>query len=263
MIDVKVLGDDKDKTKGWVRGQVERISGDMLSVIFPDLPVDFDCDIDKWSTDIAVAESHTKEDIAWRNENIGSTDVTDFVCDCHDKYKWEEATVFNIIEDNSGGRPVLMGNVGFRVYRTVGKKIRQDERGTYDGWSNRYDEWIPVYSPRLHAHLSRVNVAVIEDDDFDEDLDDLMTPEAGHERVYAVPRISSCISSKFIHFMNKFGHIGGFTALLDILSNKSTTETLTLTTMGYMITMISMPSKIFHKDWLAEFAEPFALGMKR
>lgn len=102
----------------------------------------------RWSTDIAQFEAHTKDDYAWRRDNI-SLDTVDFILDCHDKFKWEEATIFSLTEDTQGGRPVLVAHVGFRVYRNEGKKIRQDEKGTYDGWSNKYDEFIPVYSPRI------------------------------------------------------------------------------------------------------------------
>lgn len=84
-------------------------------------------------------------------------ELVDFICDCHDTFKWEESTIFNIFEDNSDGRTVLMANVGFRVYRTEGNKLRTDERGVFDGWSAKYDENIPVYSPRVQAHLTRVN----------------------------------------------------------------------------------------------------------
>ena len=62
--------------------------------------------------------------------------------------------------------------------------------------------------------------------------------------------------------MNRFGHTGGFNAILDTLKNE-TAEKATLTTMGYLITMISMPSRLFHRDWLAEFAEPFTTAMKK
>ena len=31
--------------------------------------------------------------------------------------------------------------------------------------------------------------------------------------------------------------------------------------MSYMITMISMPSKLFHRDWIAEFAAAFTAAM--
>jgi hypothetical protein len=44
-------------------------------------------------------------------------------------------------------RVVKMAFVAYRVYVENGAK--SDERGTYDGWSNRFDEWISVYSPRI------------------------------------------------------------------------------------------------------------------
>ena len=31
--------------------------------------------------------------------------------------------------------------------------------------------------------------------------------------------------------------------------------------MSYMITMISMPNKLFHRDWIAEFAAKFSQAM--
>ena len=147
------------------------------------------------------------------------SDALDVLIDCHDKFKWEEATIFNVFEDTTCGRPVLYGNIGFRIYRDEGKKIRFDENGRkYDGWSSKYDEDIPVFSPRIKPHLSRVNKGLLDDDDdIDEELDDLMQPEPGHERVYGVPRIGSCISSKFVSFLNRFGNNGGFAAILDTL----------------------------------------------
>ena len=90
-----------------------------------------------------------------------------------------------------------------------------------------------------------------------------MVPEPGHTRVFGVPRISSCISSKFVSFMNRFGHNGGFDAILEVLSTGELDDTLTLTTMGYLITMISMPAKLFHKDWLAEYAIRFTNAMRK
>lgn len=88
--------------------------------------------------------------------------------------------------------------------------MREDERGVYDGWSSKYDEDIPVYSPRIQPHLSRVNQQLDDEEDSDEDLDDLVQPEEGHKRVFCVPRLNQCICHKFLHYMNKFGNDGGF-----------------------------------------------------
>lgn len=72
-----------------------------------------------------------------------------------------------------------------------------------------------------------------------------------------MPRIQQCISSKFVSFMNRFGTNGGFDGLLNTLKSKAPDSECTLTAMGYMITMISMPSKLFVKDWMQEFARSF------
>jgi len=53
MIDVNAIGDDKEKTKGWVQARIERAEGEILSLVFPDLTTDFDTDVPRWSTDIA------------------------------------------------------------------------------------------------------------------------------------------------------------------------------------------------------------------
>jgi len=146
---VHINADDKQKIQGWAQAKIERVDNDLLSLVFPHLPVETDCDIDRWSTDIAQFEAKTAEDYAWRRENLTKLDLVDFLVDCHDKFKWEESTLFKIFEDNSGGRPVLYANTGFRVYRSEGKKLRSDERGVYDGWSSKYDEDIPVFNPRI------------------------------------------------------------------------------------------------------------------
>jgi len=61
--------------------------------------------------------------------------------------------------------------------------------------------------------------------------------------------------------MNHFGNTGGFSAILDTLANQQPDDDLTLTAMAYMITMISMPSKLFHRDWVAEFATKYTAAM--
>ena len=59
------------------------------------------------------------------------------------------------IEEEAPGRFVEYGYVAFRVYRSQGKKLREDEKGVYDGWSKKYDEWIPLFSPNIVPHLTK------------------------------------------------------------------------------------------------------------
>lgn len=40
MVDVNIEADDRHKLKGWVQAKIERVEGDLLSLIFPGLPLD-------------------------------------------------------------------------------------------------------------------------------------------------------------------------------------------------------------------------------
>ena len=148
MVDVMIDGDEKAKTQGWVQGRVAGINGDELAIEIPELPPQYDLTIDRWSINLSQFESKTKEDYEWRR-SWASEESTNIELDVHDHYKWEEGTIFDISVEDYNGRKVYTGNCGFRIYRKVGKKIREDERGVYDGWSAKYDEFIPIFSPRV------------------------------------------------------------------------------------------------------------------
>ena len=50
----------------------------------------------------------------------------------------------------SNERPAREANVGFRYYsEEEGHKMDDEKHAKFVGWSNRYDEWIPVTSPRI------------------------------------------------------------------------------------------------------------------
>lgn len=70
--------------------------------------------------------------------------------------------------------------MGFRVYREnpTGPQQKQDERGKFEGWSVKFDEWIPVFSPRMALYASKT-VKKEEELDLEEDLDFLLKPAAG------------------------------------------------------------------------------------
>jgi hypothetical protein len=84
----------------------------------------------------------------------------------------------------------------------------------YEGWSNRFDEWISIYSPRIVPYLTKSLKQFGDDLDLDDHFDNLMVPEEGSARVFAVPRLRKCISRLFLKMMNSFGNAGGFDILL-------------------------------------------------
>ena len=74
--------------------------------------------------------------------------------DAHDKSNWNKSTILDIKEQTiSPERTVKIAFVAFRIY--VEKSIKSDEVGPYDGWSNRFDEWIPLYSPRIQPFYTK------------------------------------------------------------------------------------------------------------
>ena len=107
--------------------------------------------------------------------------------------------------------------MGYRVYReATGPSAKKDDHGTYEGWSEKQDDLMPMICPRLAPWQTRVKKTV-QADDVEEDLDEHIKPEEGHDRVFAVPRIWNCTSKVYIHMMNLFGHLGGFAMILDLL----------------------------------------------
>ena len=147
MVDVYTVGDEKNKTHGWMQGQINGIEGDDISVIFPKSPSDFDLIISRWSNKIMQFESESKADYEWKSS---IEEAKDFILDVHDLYNWEEATIFETRINNSDARPFVEAFVAFRIYSNEGRK--EDARGKFNGWTARYDEWIPLYSPRLQHY---------------------------------------------------------------------------------------------------------------
>ena len=99
--------------------------------------------MDRWSVELAPYESKTKDLFEWK-KNLKVNDLID----AHDKTVWNKSTILDMKEQMiTPERTITMVLVGYRVYVENGAK--SDERGTFDGWSNRFDEWISVYSPRI------------------------------------------------------------------------------------------------------------------
>ena len=71
-----------------------------------------------------------------------------YLIDCHDEYNWEEATILETKTEQRQDCTVHLAHVAYRVYRTVGsKRKKKDDVGTYEGWNDEWDEWIPIHSP--------------------------------------------------------------------------------------------------------------------
>jgi hypothetical protein len=70
-----------------------------------------------------------------------------------------------------------MALIGYRVYQENGSK--NDDKGQFEGWSSRFDEWISIYSPRLQPFLSKTMKGFSDDQDIDDNFDNMVKPEEG------------------------------------------------------------------------------------
>lgn len=216
-----------------------------------------------WSTDLAPFESKTKEDYAWRKEFLEG--AKDYEVDIHDKSTWCKGTIFEIKKQTiSPDRVIDVAYCAFRVYRPNSNALRRDERGVFEGWSVKFDEWIPIYSPRIAFFQSKTDKADAEEMDLEEDLDDLIEVEPGFKRVFAVPRIFKCISAQFMHHMNMFGNMGGFEMIVDTLENGKVDDNgdLNIAVMSVLAQIISLPYPIYHKAFIAEYGQRIAAAIK-
>ena len=58
--------------------------------------------------------------------------------------------------------------------------------------------------------------------------------------------------------MDSFGNQSGFEVLLNVMENQELeNDNLSLTSLGYMITLISMPYKLWHRDFIAQYGARF------
>lgn len=64
-----------------------------------------------------------------------------------------------------------MAFCGFRVYQEGGTK--SDERGAFEGWSHRFDEWISVYSPKIQPLYSKT-MKGLHEEEIDDNFDNLL-----------------------------------------------------------------------------------------
>ena len=94
------------------------------------------------------------------------------------------------------------------------------------------------------------------DDEIEESLDDVIKPEEGHSRVWAVPRPKKCSSKEYIRHINYFCHQGGLDTILDIIEKTEITDQTdgyNLCVMAILMSLISLPAQIFHKSVISEY----------
>lgn len=158
-----------------------------------------------------------------------------------------------------------MAYFGLRIYRepTNNLKVeRKDARGHYEGWSEKFDGWVPVYSPRVKPFGTKVG-GQVEEQDLEDELDDLVSAQSEFERVYAVPRLNTCTSSLYLRYINIFGNEGGFHTIINLLKDGSKeTEGLNIQIMGCLAQIVTLPYAVLHKKFIEEQGPGIAQAIK-
>ena len=123
--------------------------------------------VDRNSLDIAQPGTKTKHSLDWKDA-LKAGDVVD----AYDKSIWNKSTILDISDSTlTDDRVIKIASIAYRIY--VEKGSRNDERGNYEGYSNKYDEWVPLYSPRIQPFFTKTQRSMYYDDfaDIDEDFD--------------------------------------------------------------------------------------------
>lgn len=73
-----------------------------------------------------------------------------------DAYDTQGIWYLSTVLETKVSEGVKMVKIGFRVYMPDGTKFGEDRR-LYEGWSYKYDAWIPAYSIRIQRYYNRVS----------------------------------------------------------------------------------------------------------
>ena len=253
-MDVEVHNEFRDASI-WLRGTVIEEEENLLSFEFPLSTTDTDCSHDRYSPKIAQLGTKTDADYEWRQKAIWDSPHWTEV-DTYYNREWYETTIIDktFHELKGSGRTIQLVKVAFRVYREDRRSYSVDQHGKYDGFAAQYDQWMPLFGPRIQPYGSRtINSRKRKEVDLMEEYDDVIEPAEGHSRNYVVPRVNACTSKIFVKYLNDFGNAGGFALILDALENGEVSADFNLPTIAYLTTLISMPHKLWAKGYVAEF----------
>ncbi|OQR89819.1 hypothetical protein ACHHYP_06026, partial [Achlya hypogyna] len=188
------------KTRQWSRAQVTEEHEEMFRISFEN-GIDDDIWVDRQSQDIAPDGAKLHE--PWReNLEVGN------IIDCMDTHlQWYTSTILEIKADK------LL--IGYRVYTAEGDLV--DNRGHYSGYDAEFDIWLDRKSHRIARAYTKTHSTVASQP--------LHLPDADASHAFAnVSPAQRCKSPLFLHSLNRFGSLYGFSLLLDAVPALSTAE---------------------------------------
>jgi hypothetical protein len=207
--------------------------------------------ISRFSSDIAPFGENSKEQLWKADLKVGDE------CDAYDKAKvWYASTILEFKDQSDNdGRIWPMINVGFRLYRE--DAVKTDDGGKkYEGWSTRFDEWVPLWSPKVaklytHAKPKTGRGTKMYEETVIDDSSDPQIKE-GEPMIYSVIRPSKCKSYLLVQCLNLFGELGGYDKLLAKMTDKENPIDLDL--LGHYMECLGRVFPMYHRDFISKFA---------
>lgn len=208
--------------------------------------------VNRFSGDVAQVGEYSK-DQEWKKEIAIGDEV-----DAYDKAKvWYPSTVLDLKDHTDmEGRSWALVKVGFRLYREDATKPDEDGR-TYEGWSSRFDEWIPLWSPKIAKLYSHAKPKSGKGTRYYEEtvIDDSSDPQVkeGEEPVFAVVRPRKCKSYLLVEVINSFGRLGGFDKMLEIMTDKD--KPIDFDMLAHYMECLGKVYPMYHRDFIGKFAK--------
>ena len=130
----------------WSRAKITKVEGSNIHVEFVNSHEKYDRVLTFGNFDI-YQQGIKCRDFKWR-EQIRVGEELDA---CDSMGIWYMSTVLEKRSKRTDGcRKIQQIKVGYRYYHENGQKT-DSEGKAYDGWSDRYDEWVSVTSPRVRG----------------------------------------------------------------------------------------------------------------
>lgn len=144
--------------------------------------------------------------------------------------------------------------LGFRVFTPDGAKTDEEGR-KFDGWSSRFDEWLPLWSPKVakvYSHAKPKGSKVVRQDQ-ETVIDDSNDPQIkeGEDMIYAVIRPRKSKSYLLIQCLNLFGQEGGYEKILAKIADKE--NPIDFQTLSHYMDCLGKVYPMYHRDFAAKF----------
>lgn len=268
---VDVLKTESDSSLyGWTTGNIKEITKENIVIISLDGMPEENLSLALGSSNMAPYGYYTGGN-DWREELKEES-----LIDCLDTIGvWYQATVLETELKEINGTTVKMVYVAFRRLDEDGPKT-DDEGRRYNGWSDKYDEWINPYSLRIQkpgtiAKLGQYACKKALDDDGKENIDDtsdILLNSAEEIELFAVLRPETAKTAGVVDMLNMLGNKNGYENMIkrtedtESFASNSICYLYKIDVVYYYIDILSEGCYMLHRKFLQSFVPRFSEAVR-